>query len=372
MSQVCGAWVEILPSLVAKAQPGELISLATRAFGAAILDKSQTGKSIGFRSSEAYIATLHELKKAVLSLESCLRVETAAAIACLAMAELLLPTPKEAMYTHCRGLSALLGSYPPELFCSDSLHFIFVGCRPVLLFQALAARKSTFLGHETWLNVPFQHHPPSDMQKLISEAAILPSLMEEIDMLPTLSPPVDVVRAFQAKFMLLEVLRLFDEWKGRFGRVTVGSPGGYLKLLGPGQTHGPIPNLWYSSLLAANVHIHLWAFQIICLTELDKLNPYMSDCQRNQTQDEEIHNEGTRKLVLATKIYRSVEYLLQDTMNLHGPAAALFPLGIAYEVFVGDLEGNKEYIRHCERFFERIYSKGITKAGTLSTKGVNE
>ncbi|KAH7118020.1 hypothetical protein B0J11DRAFT_537302 [Dendryphion nanum] len=367
-SQVCGAWVEILPSLVAQAQPGGLISLATRAFGTAILDRSHEGKSKGFRSSEAYIATLHELKKALLTWKSSLSIETAAAIVCLAMAELLLPTSNEAMYAHCRGLSALLGSYMPELFSSDSFHSIFVGCRPVLLFQACDTRKSTFLAQEKWLTIPFRHHPPSDMQKLIGEAAIIPSIMEEIDLLPSLPHAMAISRAFKAQDTVSGVLKRLDDWKGRFGRLTIGPPTGYLQILDPDRAHITASNIWFPNLLAANVHIHLWAFQIICIAQLETLSLYTFGREgEHETGNPRSYDRNNfRQLSLAAKIRQSVEYLLQDAMKLHGPAAALFPLKIAYDVFMKDAEGNREHIRHCHKLFDRIYNKGFSKGGASS------
>lgn len=362
MSQVCGAWVQILPSLVAGAPPGTLISLATRAFGAAILDVSDLGKSNQFRSNEAYLATLQELKNNILLSKNCLRIETAAAIACLAMTELLLPTSNEATYAHCKGLGALMSSYPPDLFDSDNFHFVFVGCRPVLLFQALVARRSTFLAQNPWLTAPFSNRPPSELQKLISEAAIIPSIMEEIDILPTLSGPAAFSRAVRAQSMLLGVLGQLDEWIGRFGRITIGFPGGFTQSILPDGTRDITSNMRYPNLLTANVHIHLWAFQIICLTELEKI--YLFTSSHKSAPDHEAgaqNGSSGRQLGLATNICQSIDYFLQDRMNLHGPAASLFPLGIAYDVFRRDTRKNTQFIRRCQELFDRIYSKGFSK-----------
>jgi hypothetical protein len=86
-SQVCGSWVEMLPSIVARARSGDLITAATRAFGTILLDRGPEGKHKSFHSIEAYVATLQKLKSALHSSESFFRIETAAAIVCLAMVE---------------------------------------------------------------------------------------------------------------------------------------------------------------------------------------------------------------------------------------------------------------------------------------------
>ncbi|KAH7345807.1 hypothetical protein BKA66DRAFT_434053 [Pyrenochaeta sp. MPI-SDFR-AT-0127] len=360
-SQVCGAWVEILPSLVARAGSRELISSATRAFGTIILDRSHQGKSTSFQCREAYIATLQQLKHDLLSPKSFFRIETAAAIVCLAMVELMLPTSDDGGLTHVGGLGALMNLFPPEVFSSNGLHAIFVGCRPILvsgLFQALSIRKSTFLGEKNWLVTPFRCHPPSDIQSLIGDAAVLPSIMEEVDTLRTLSQEVAVPRAYKVKSMLEEVLEHLSKWNDRFRRDTNGPAGpSHLTEIPDCLHHGEL-QFWFPSLLAANVHTHMWAFEIICLTEMEKLRPYLSDrdyaCKAGDT-----HKRNDANLyMLAARICQCIKYLLQDEMKLFGPASALFPLKIAHDVLDRDKEGNREQIERCWRFFEQIRDRG--------------
>lgn len=63
-----------------------LISCATKALGMVIYDRSPLGRSKNYKSIEAYTDSLEQLKRALTSSEG-FNVETAAAIACLAMVE---------------------------------------------------------------------------------------------------------------------------------------------------------------------------------------------------------------------------------------------------------------------------------------------
>ncbi|KAH7394696.1 hypothetical protein BKA66DRAFT_455546 [Pyrenochaeta sp. MPI-SDFR-AT-0127] len=357
-SQVCGAWVGVLPSLVARAGSRELISSATKAFGTIILDRSHQGKNTSFQCREAYIATLQQLKNDLLSPKNFFRIETAAAIVCLAMVELMLPTSGDGIPAHFGGLGALISLFPPELFSSGDFHAIFVGCRPVLLFQALTARKSTFLGQEKWLITPFRHHPPSEIQTLIGDAANLPSIMEEVDVLQTLPQESAVPRAYKMKIMLEEVLGRLSKWNGRFGRDANGPPDPSQQMEVLDCPQHAESHFWFPSLLAANVHTHMWAFQIMCLTELEKLTPYSSDhdyaCKAGEAQK----GIDARISVFAARICQCMKYLLQDEMKLFGPASALFPLKIAYDVLDRDRERNKEQIERCWRLFDQIRDRG--------------
>jgi hypothetical protein len=93
-SQVCGAWVEILPNLMTLARSGELISSATKALGMVIYYRGPLGSVKNLRSLEAYNESLQQLKRALMSSKG-FKVETAVAIACLAMVEVRRTTNRE-------------------------------------------------------------------------------------------------------------------------------------------------------------------------------------------------------------------------------------------------------------------------------------
>lgn len=361
-SQICGAWVGILPGLVARVGSGskKLLSLATQAFATSILDSSAQAKSKSFQSQEAYHNTLQRLNKELLSSKSFFSVETAAAIVCLAMVELMLPISDNGILAHTGGLAALINLFPPDEFSRKEFHAIFVGCRPVLLFQALATRKSTFIAQENWVRIPFRYHPPSAIQALLSDAAVLPSIMEAVDNLPILPWYAAVMKAHQLKAKLDDVSRRLSRWNIRFGKDIndLPSPGPHIDIVNCRDSK--TTHFWFPSLIAANVHTHMWAFQIVCLVELEKLVPYLPGERAVSTPGEDHEGSDTDTFSLATKICQCMEYLLQDELKLFGPAAALFPLNIAYEVLSKDREGNKEQIDRCWQFFDKIRNRGIS------------
>lgn len=85
-TQVCGAWVSILPTLVDSAQSSKLVTSAVRTLGVAVLARTPEGNRIAFQNLEAYGSTLYYLKDALLSTRQCF-LETLTAISCLAMSE---------------------------------------------------------------------------------------------------------------------------------------------------------------------------------------------------------------------------------------------------------------------------------------------
>lgn len=79
--------------MISRAAPDQLITFATRAFGLAVLDRGPEGRFQNFHSVKAYVSTLEKLRSVMRSPGNFFRVETAAAIVCLAMVEVCTPTP---------------------------------------------------------------------------------------------------------------------------------------------------------------------------------------------------------------------------------------------------------------------------------------
>ena len=205
---------------------------------------------------------------------------------------------------------------------------------------------------------------------LIGDAAVLPSILEEIDGLQHLTSDTAMQNAYKIRTTLSEVLVRLSRWDGQF-RIEE-------KLNHRSLQHADvkdcrqdeIPDFWFSSMLAANVYTHMWAFQIICCTELAKLSLFLRNDHGCRTSGVgEVGKEhNTRISALATRICQCMEYLLRDETRLYGPAAALFTLTTAYGVLIGDMEGNKEQIKRCRRFFDRIRDRGYLSATVDTTK----
>ncbi|KAF2798721.1 hypothetical protein K505DRAFT_296009 [Melanomma pulvis-pyrius CBS 109.77] len=359
-SQVCGAWVDILPRLVDRARSEKLVSSAVRAFGSAILDRNSLGENKNFRSLEAYNSTLQQLRVALALPKPFFGIEEAAAIICLAMVELILPTSDDSVHKHFRGLDALIQSYPPEPFSSDMLHALFVGCRPVLLFQSLYERRSTFLAQEKWVTTPFREHPPSAMQILLSDVAILPSILEESDLLQSFPHNITLSRSYKIKARLSQVLSRLLQWEDRRERDTIGPIYSFQQMQDVASSQPTTSSFRFPSLMAANVHIHLWAFRIICLNEMEKVDLCLYDNDRTGFVIDNVQKSKTETSKLAIKIFQSIEYLLQDEMKLYGPASALFPLKIAYDTLSRYLEENQEHIKHFWKLVACIRRKGFS------------
>lgn len=104
--------------------------------------------------------------------------------------------------------------------------------------------------------------------------------------------------------------------------------------------------------MAANVHIHALSFEIVCLTEVEKVDSFLanhgSTFRSAGGQTQEVNYSDRKAWELADKVCQSIEYFLQEGMRLFGPASAVFPLRIAYDVLSRDSQGHQEGIRRCQ------------------------
>jgi hypothetical protein len=129
--------------------------------------------------------------------------------------------------------------------------------------------------------------------------------------------------------------------------------------------------LWFTSVTMANVYTNLWAFRIICFSELERLTHHFP-CF-DMTQEDipllkplNLKRIHAYKATLAKQICLSMEYLLRDEMGLFGPASTYFPLQVAYETFVEN-EGilRKEGVAFVEGVVLRLVQKGLRSAPVL-------
>lgn len=189
------------------------------------------------------------------------------------------------------------------------------------------------------------------MQTLLSDVASLPSALEEVDCLDAV-PNITAVKqgaattkARRAKQKLQKILRCLLQWEDHLE--------GYVPYLHPSQALQRLantgPSFGFTGLLSANVHIHVWAFQIICLVEVEKVDLYLFDCGDDDLLDSSAirARNDFEVLGLAVKILRSLEYMLQEERKLYGPAASLFPLRTAYEALKRDHGRNSKHVKRC-------------------------
>ena len=212
------------------------------------------------------------------------------------------------------------------------------------------------------------------MQKLLSEAVMLPSLLQQADSLfllgqqiqaPEIGRVIKLFGAFHSQLVNREVI-LAAEGQQPYG----------LRGMSPyeageiGNTRASSQRLCYSSVTMANIFTHLWAFQIVCLTEIQRIITAFPcvDLSRfippdlsfgDSTQSEE-HIAS-----LAVQVSRSMDYLLQDEMELFGPASTFFPLRVAYEYFKKHDSKRMDDIVFIEVIVQRLEQKGFLCARAL-------
>lgn len=182
------------------------------------------------------------------------------------------------------------------------------------------------------------------MQHLISDAAMLPSLLEATDNLGDLSSYTARSEALRIRSGLFDVHKSLCKWR---------------------SLHEMNPTCpWFPNIMTANVHLHSLSFEIICLKEMEKVDLFLDDhgspFRSAAGQTLGIGYSDRKAWELADKICQSVEYFLQEEMRLFGPASAVFPLRIAYDVLSRDSQGNQEDIRRCQVLIDRIRQTGIS------------
>lgn len=211
------------------------------------------------------------------------------------------------------------------------------------------------------------------MQSLLSEAAILPSLLHRTDwLLENLrqSKPSDIKNIF--RHILILSTRL-DNWAIEMDSENSHFHRSYHDL--PRKAEGN-PNeetylsLWYPNITIANFFTHLWAFQIICLTEIERLVTVSSQhCTIQPILEERVgpnfKENQERITALARRIYLSMNYQLQDEMELYGPASSFFPLRVAYQAFAKNPSERLGDITCIKEIVERLTMKGLLSAPAL-------
>lgn len=203
------------------------------------------------------------------------------------------------------------------------------------------------------------------MQSLISEAATLPSMLQQTDQLLA---SLDEAKAIGLCNSYLGLLSKMQRWeislqtKDPESLCIRSSYSNSRELASGGHS------LWFPNITLANVYTHLWSFRIICALELICLVSLFPSMKRQafmpslylSAQNVQEHTEA-----LAVHICFSMEYLIQDDMRLFGPASTLLPLQSAYRVFIADRHKNFQHIAYIEGVVDRLVEKGIRSAPYL-------
>lgn len=200
------------------------------------------------------------------------------------------------------------------------------------------------------------------MQSLLTEAIILPALLHESDWVLKNLAQRHFSDINEMVCCFFDVLSRLDQLEKRLQKRDQPS---YWPC---GDATQPVESsasddtrliLWYPNVTMANALTHLWAFRIVCLTEIKRFT--MHDPFRDQEQPIRTGKLGldfddlqAQMIALAKKISLSMVYLLQDEMKLFGPASTFFPLRIANQTFKATEQGQQVDIAYLEDIVDQL------------------
>ncbi|KAL7811201.1 hypothetical protein V8C44DRAFT_330946 [Trichoderma aethiopicum] len=355
-SRVCGTWVTLLPTIVARTTVHlDVLQCAVRTLGYTILNKIP-------RALEEYGETIRLFTSTLGIVGEGSFEELLAAILCLTVAEVLLGTEHNGWQAHTRGISTLIREKGPEAFQDGIAHQLFTSFRVFMLLEAIQHRGETFLDEPAWRTVPFSSEPRSLMQSLLDQISGLPSLLQRLDAISNGSPKgqtEDIVALY--KDFDAQMLRL-EDWETNL------NSGAESRLLWwpvalSSDTGTAFPISYeFTNVLVANTIIHYWGFLLVIQISLETLQAI---CDKHGIDNSHIAKQRAtalldRKLTLANDICQSVRYHLRPEMKLYGPAATLFPLNVALQIF--RQENKTRETLWCEETICRLGSMGIRLA----------
>jgi len=193
------------------------------------------------------------------------------------------------------------------------------------------------------------------MQKLMSDASVIPTILETVDGLATRPRELAVVVAEKCVRQLVDVVGSLERWKATspsikaplFGCTAIGD--------------GDMPRLWFPSITDANEATHFWAFNALCLATISQvvvLYPEVGAELRSLaawTTEDRIFQETAK---LSRWICQSMEYQMQAEMRLYGMSSILLPLRVAYDVFTAGGACTAKELAFCRSILTRTAAMG--------------
>ncbi|KAK5992301.1 Kinesin light chain 1 [Cladobotryum mycophilum] len=328
--RICGAWIELLPSLSSSPLPEKALSASVKALGICILARGHKGRAPMSEALAAHCKALSSLHKSLLHVGSADSNVLVAAIMCLIISELLLPALNSSSTAHADGLGHLMQLHGPEFYSSGSSHRLFVGSRPAMIIQAICMKHPSFLANDEWKTIPFQNEPPAPLQALLTEGIAFPSIFADMDALEAKLPHARSPETILDD--LVDLLIHLKGWDTAYQDV-LSKP--QFRVVGPNGYHGL---LWYSDITMANCMIHYWAFWVMCIVYIRKirrLHPSLTKLplliEGEIPESDLLTDVGIQ---MSTWTLQSVAYLTQDEMKLFGATSLTLPVRVAYK-FLG-------------------------------------
>lgn len=200
---------------------------------------------------------------------------------------------------------------------------------------------------------------------------MLPGLMEHLDDLETSLSEANVL-AHKLVTEISEVLATLSDWESSYRLGFTGAPY-WSKPSVDSSASFPTADdknsLWFVDILAANAFTHLWALQILCISECEKLQHRFPDLAGDSLGAEAsipAHSSRLNINTLSTWICKSMEYLMQDEGRMYGPIlSTLFPLRVVNRIFASDGSGKKTQMEWCQSIVDKLIFKGVDLTSLL-------
>lgn len=182
----------------------------------------------------------------------------------------------------------------------------------------------------------------------MSEAAAIPAILERMDAEGVEAVAEEALDAFGA------VLDRLDAWADSFHRsVPPSSPLFWFQ----SSTEIGEQHIWFRNITVASALTHFWAFKVICLQNIDRLE---ASCHRSRPKHALAMARFEKIKRLSVMICQSIEYLMQDKMKLFGPTSVSLPLRTAYETLEAGGDQSKEELIWCKEIIRKIQSRGYS------------
>lgn len=182
----------------------------------------------------------------------------------------------------------------------------------------------------------------------MSEAAVIPSILERMDAEGARAVAQESLQAFEA------ALARLDAWADAFhSSASASSPlFWFQQSADDGRRH-----ILFRDITVASALTHLWSFRVICLTNMDQISALCHDCRPTADDGSRMAHSGETKR-LSVMICQSIEYLVQDKMKLFGPTSLSLPLRTAYATFEAGGEQSGEELRWCKEILKDMRTRG--------------
>lgn len=243
---------------------------------------------------------------------------------------MLLGTPSPNVTIHLKGMASLMRHCPPEFYATGVPHKIFISVRPILIANSFLHRKPIFLcTEEEWKSEPFRLTPASHFQSLISEASEIPALLENIDSIENSPAQLSVSIARFTITRLNNIINRLDDWVKNW-QTTFSGPMSWETVCTDGRT-----STWFPNFVVGTCLIHFWSYLVICMTQIRQLKTQFPSIEEGVIRING-HPPGSDQFAksiirMAMRILRSLDFFVQDNMNLVGVAEVSFPFHVAID-----------------------------------------